>query len=104
MLKIVYQAVIDFVGYDQQVVFFGDPGDLQQDFAGGYGAGRVGGIPDKNDLGARRERPADVGGIHHKIIFFTRHHFHRDAVRHDDFRLVGNKAGRGNDDFVPRVQ
>lgn len=48
MLLPIDQAVVNFIGYHQEVMLLGEFGDLQQGFTAGYSTGGVVGIG-KND-------------------------------------------------------
>src|SRR5689334_6586692 len=47
---------------------------------------------DENDPSLWRDGCGNLVGFERKLIFLGRHHRHRDAVRHDDARAIGNVA------------
>ncbi len=58
----------------------------------------------QDGLGARGDGGLDGFGTKLEAIFGAAGDFHRHAARQHHLRLVGDKAGRGDDDFVARVE
>jgi hypothetical protein len=98
------QAIVDLVGNHQQVVPLGHLGQRLQVFPRHDGARGIVRVPDQQDLGARGDERFDRLGPHLKRMLHPGREGNGRAAGEYHFRLIGDEAGRGDDDFVAGVE
>ena len=104
MLDAVHQLVVELIRDDDQVMFFGDTGNLQQDFARVDRTGGVVGITQQDGLGARGDGGFYPFGFHLETVFDEGGDLHRHATSEDYLSLVGDETRCGDDDLFTGVE
>ncbi len=104
MMTGVDQAVVNFVGNDDQVVLFGNARNFQQTAQIHDGAGWVAGEADQQRLGARGDGGADRLRTDLKIVAGIGGQIDDIAARQDHAGRVAHKAGLRHNHFVAGVK
>ncbi len=101
---VVEDAVVDLVGHQQQAVFRGDGDDALQQRARVVRAGRVVRVDQDDGTGARRYQRLDLLGVGQEAVGFVAAVVDRAAVVEDGRGGPQRIVGRGQQDFVARVE
>ena len=104
LVVIVDEAIVDFVGDDDQVVLFGYLGDGGEFFAIHNGAGWIAGITDEEDLGARGYRLLELPWCQDKVVGGVGGNVDDGASGQDHICGVRDEAGLRNQHFVAWVE
>jgi hypothetical protein len=104
MFDTIHQPVINFIGDNQQIVFFGNLSYISQAFTGHHRAGWVVGIADQQHFGAGRDRCFDFFACHLEVVFYAGIDDDGCSPRKNDFGRVSHKTRLRDDHFITRIE